>query len=269
MKKMKVMVNGLPGKMATLVAEAISKSKHTLVRKSFTGPDINDNWCKIGGTKIQLFRPPERGSANIARGTYVIDFTLPTAALENVQWYCDRGNPFVMGTTGVVFQQVHDIVMSSRICAVYAPNMAKQIVALMAMLEYVSREYKGVFEEFDLVVVESHQETKVDFSGTASKIIEYFELMGVVEADIARGKVRDVGMQLGMGVPREHLAGHGWHRYELVSRDGSMRISLTHDINGRAPYIQGTMDALHFLQHAVEQAGMVGQTYSMHDVLRG
>ena len=48
--------------------------------------------------------------------------------------------------------------------------------------------------------------------------------------------------------------------------DGPLQI--THDVDGRAIYAQGTLDAIRYLQKKIE-AGEKGKVYSMIDVLKG
>ena len=48
--------------------------------------------------------------------------------------------------------------------------MAKQIVALQAALEQMAEQFPGSFEGYTLRVVESHQSSKADTSGTAKAV---------------------------------------------------------------------------------------------------
>jgi 4-hydroxy-tetrahydrodipicolinate reductase len=57
----------------------------------------------------------------------------------------DRGMPFVMGTTGGDREKLIQTVRDSTICAVIAPNMAKQIVGIQAMMEYAATTFPGHF----------------------------------------------------------------------------------------------------------------------------
>jgi 4-hydroxy-tetrahydrodipicolinate reductase len=70
------------------------------------------------------------------------------------------------------------------------------------------------------------------------------------------------------GIPGEHLGGHGWHTYTLVSADGTVRFEFTHNVNGREIYALGTLDALIYLAQKVA-AGARGRVFTMIDVLRG
>ena len=99
-----------------------------------------------------------------------IDFTHPSAVNANAEWYAAHKLPFVMGTTGGDREALMTCVEDAGLHCVIAPNMAKQIVALQAALEHMAGEFPGSFEGYALRVVESHQSTKADTSGTAKAI---------------------------------------------------------------------------------------------------
>ena len=69
-------------------------------------------------------------------------------------------------------------------------------------------------------------------------------------------------------VPAEHLSGHGWHTYTLVSQDKTVKFSFTHNVNGREVYARGTLDAIRFLARKIQDQ-CAGKVFSMIDVLAG
>ena len=116
-----------------------------------------------------------------------------------------------------------------------APQMGKQVVAFQAAMRLMAENFPGAFKGYTLTVTESHQASKVDTSGTAKAIVQSFNDLGC-DFDIADAElVRDVPTQLGrMGVPEEHLLGHAYHTYRLVSPDGSVSFEFQHNVCGRA-----------------------------------
>jgi hypothetical protein len=72
----------------------------------------------------------------------------------------------------------------------------------------------------------------------------------------------------GTGIPEEHLSGHAWHTYTLISADGTTRFEFTHNVNGREIYGLGTLDALAYLDRKIA-AGASGRVFTMIDVLKG
>lgn len=80
--------------------------------------------------------------------------------------------------------------------------------------------------------------------------------------------VRDRAQQLGrMKVPEEHLLGHAYHTYQLISPDGTVYFEFQHNVCGRTIYAEGTVDAALFLARQIEQ-GASQKLYNMVDVLK-
>lgn len=271
----KLMVNGLPGNMAAKVAEHIVRdSRFFLIPFALTGPEITEQEFTLKDRRIRLIKPENRDKviAEIrqAEGDFLcVDYTQPSGAVPNAEFYCKWGIPFVMGTTGGDRNCLLAIVKASAVPAVIAPNMVKQIVGFQAMMEYAANTFPGIFKGYSLEIVESHQKGKADTSGTAKEMVGYFNKFGVPFSDNKIQMIRDPEVQKKeWGIPEEYLKGHGWHTYTLISDDKSVKFSFTHNINGRDVYAQGTLDAVMFLAQKVSE-GVRGKVFSMIDVLKG
>ncbi len=270
-----VMINGLPGNVAQVIAQhTLADERFTVLPYSLTGPEIDFAHCHINETAIELIKPEHREQRLVeiksAVGDFItIDFTHPTAVNENAEFYCRHRLPFVMGTTGGDRQRLTTTVTQSDNAAVIAPNMAKQIVGLQAMMAHAADHFPNLFRGYQLTVRESHQSGKADTSGTAKAIVADFNRMGVNFQEDQIQKERDPERQSTMwGIPPEYLSGHGWHTYTLISADKTVKFEFTHNINGREIYAEGTLDAVLFLSQKMAQ-GASGQVFSMIDVLKG
>ena len=288
-----VMMNGLPGAMGREIASACLRREGVgLAPFALTGPgmagsvEVDDG---SGGQKmeVKLYDPEDRDELAAAAlaafpdpGSLVcVDFTHPSAVNGNAEWYAKHKLPFVMGTTGGDREALMSCVETSGTYAVIAPNMAKQIVALQAALEQMAEDFPGSFSGYSLQVVESHQSTKADTSGTAKAISRSLatltaEAKTFLDDDIVR--VRDTQQQLDGGgtthrgvspVPEAALKGHAFHTYSLVSGDGNVEFQFRHNVAGRSTYAEGTVDACAFLASRV--AAKASQTvFDMVDVLK-
>lgn len=267
---MKIMVNGLPGKMATEVAKQVLEfEEFELIPYSLTGADINVNSVRIGNLEINLIKPETREEVIflIQRPEISVDYTHPSAVNSNADFYCRNNLPFVMGTTGGEKEALEQRVKNSDTIAVIAPNMAKQIVAFQAMMKYVAESFPTAFKKYSLEIVESHQKEKIDTSGTAKAMINYFNMLGIpFNADQIK-MIRNPDEQVAIGVPEEALSGHGWHTYTLKSKDESVLFKFTHNVNGRKIYASGTIDAIRYLSKKI-RLGEKGKVYTMIDVLK-
>ena len=276
-----VMINGLPGKMATELLLAIIYSPPLEIYPfSLTAEETEQTiGADLGRTPLRLIKPSERSSYSL-NPDISVDFTHSTAVNCNSDFYCNHGLSFVMGTTGGNREALEQRVRDSDVCAVIAPNMAKQIVVFQAMMKYAAENFPNVFKRHTLEIVESHQQEKADISGTAKVIMGYFNQLGIPFTQDQIKMIRDPEEQKRIGVPKHYLMGHGWHTYTLkgeiektilgssvISRNPNVLLSFTHNINGRNSYLEGTLDAIEFLYKKV-QAGEKGKVYSMIDVLK-
>ena len=275
MKKISIMVNGLPGNVASIIAGfALSDTRVTLLPHSLTGPEIEDHHCTISETVFELIKPAEHEqkleSLAATYGKFIcVDFTHPAAVNDNAALYCAHNLPFVMGTTGGNREQLTQTIMKSDVCAVIAPNMAKQIVGFQAMMEYAAGTFPGIFSGYRLTVRESHQAGKADTSGTAKAMVAYFNQMGIDFSPEAIMMERDPIVQREQWkIPEKYLSGHGWHTYRLVSPDETVVFEFKHNVNGRDIYAEGTMDAICYLDKK-RKNGKTSQVYTMIDVLKG
>ncbi len=274
MPRISLMINGLPGKVAaTIAAQAVKDDRFELLPFSLTGPEIEETETTIETVRVELIQPENRADRiekikAAAPGLITVDYTHPTAVNSNCTFYCEHHLPFVMGTTGGDREKLFQTVRASSICAVIAPNMAKQIVGFQAMLNFAAANFPGMFAGYSLTIKESHQAAKADTSGTARAMVQYFNQLGIEFSEEEIIKERDPEIQKKQwGIPGEHLGGHGWHTYTLLSPDESVKFEFTHNINGRKIYAEGTFDAAAFLGRKVEE-GRQGTVFSMIDVLR-
>ena len=273
-------INGIPGKMATEVAKQTIASKDILIHhNSLTGNNMPEHII-IDGNNIDLLGPNMKQKfleKSTSWSPFIsVDYTHPSVVHENCDFYCENSMPFVMGTTGgkrdVLGQENLDTleqrVRDSNTIAVIAPNMAKQIVAFQGAMKYMAETFPNAFRNYNLEIKESHQKGKEDTSGTAKAMLTYFNQLGIPfeknQIEMIRSPLRQNWL---LGVPKEHLEGHGWHTYTLKSEEGDILLKFKHNINGRRIYAAGTLDAIRFLDKKVK-AGERGKVYSMIDVLK-
>jgi 4-hydroxy-tetrahydrodipicolinate reductase len=275
MSQIKVMVNGIPGSMAVMVAKhLLADDRFELIPEALTGPEIEEKKHPVEAVGVNLFHPERRekaiGDIKKTHGDFLsVDYTHPSAVNDNAKFYCDFDLPFVMGTTGGDRKLLEETVLSSSIAAVIAPNMAKQIVGFQAMMEYTANTFPDLFEGYALEIKESHQKGKADTSGTAKAMVGYFNKLGIGFSEEQIFKERDPDIQKSQwGIPEAYLTGHGWHTYTLISEDKTVRLEFMHNVNGRDVYAKGTLDALVYLNQMIHQ-GAKGSVFTMIDVLKG
>eukprot|EP00268_Persea_americana_P029297 TRINITY_DN2833_c0_g1_i1.p1 TRINITY_DN2833_c0_g1~~TRINITY_DN2833_c0_g1_i1.p1 ORF type:complete len:336 (+),score=77.24 TRINITY_DN2833_c0_g1_i1:328-1335(+) len=268
-----IVVNGCTGKMGKAVAEAAVSAGLELVPVSFSSSEESGRVVQVGGMDVKVHGPSGREGilASVCDefpNVIVVDYTVPAAVNENAELYCKIGVPFVMGTTGGDMERLFKTVEDAKVYAVISPQMGKQVVAFLATMENMAKEFPGAFSGYSLEVIESHQASKLDTSGTAKAVISCFQKLGVsFEVDQIQ-QIRDPKMQLQMvGVPEEHLSGHAFHMYHLTSPDQTVSFEFQHNVCGRSIYAEGSIDAAIFL-HKKVQSNADKRIYNMIDVLR-
>ena len=278
-----VMVNGMPGPMATAAAEACLRKGLKLAPVAMTGPAIEP--CTITvkdavsgvSADVKLVPADQKDEMNAAvdglvsaageHNLLAIDFTHPSAVNGNAIYYAEKNIPFVMGTTGGDREQLMKDMEDAKHFSVIAPNMAKQIVALQAGLEDLAAKFPGAFDGYKIRVVESHQKTKADTSGTAKAVVETLKGLSDDEFEVKDiEKIRTDEEALAFRVPEEHLNGHAYHRYTFTRPDGTVEFALEHNVCDRTVYAEGTADAVKFLASKL-RTEKEGKIFNMIDVL--
>lgn len=280
----KVMVNGMPGPMATAAAEACLRKGLSLSPFAMTGPDmeplsitvvdaVTGNHANVrlipSSENDEILSQLEKTRSKFGDDAVLaIDYTHPSAVNSNAKFYAEQKIPFVMGTTGGDRDQLMKDMESFNASAVIAPNMGKQIVALQAGLEDLAKKFPSAFGDYKLHVRESHQKTKADTSGTAKAVVDSLKVLSGDDKytydDIEM--IRDDDESKDFGVKEEYINGHAFHTYTLTSPDGTVEFQLKHNVSGRTVYAEGTADAVKFLARKIEN-GEGGKVYSMINVL--
>jgi 4-hydroxy-tetrahydrodipicolinate reductase len=271
------MVNDLTGKMGRAVADAVvarGADQCFLVPVAFSGQAKDP--VDVGGVRVEIKSVLDGDPGSVLEslkqtypGMIVVDYTLPAAVNKNAELYVRHETPFVMGTTGGDREKLFADVLKSKLPAVVAPQMGKQVVAFQAAMRLMAENFPGAFKGYTLSVTESHQSSKVDTSGTAKAIVQSFNDLGcgfdIEDVEL----VRDVPTQLGrMNVPEEFLLGHAYHTYKLTSPDGTVGFEFQHNVCGRSIYAEGTVDAALFLAQRVASKSGDKTLFDMIDVLK-
>ncbi len=277
--KTKIMINGLPGNMARIVAEqAFVNPDFAVIPFSLSSERNAGRKYLINDSLSVKLIPPTKLVKTLCELKekenffIIIDFVIPAAVNINGKAYCNANIPFVMGTTGGDIAVLEEDILKSSICAVIAPNMARQVVAFQAMLEFAGDSFPDLFKDYSLKAVESHQSQKVGTSGTAEAVIECFKKLGVLFSGDDFYMERDPKKQLEeWKIPKEHLGGHGWHTYTLNSDDSNVQFVFTHNVCGRNIYVAGALSAICYLADKMVSGCSCsgkGKVFSMIDVLK-
>ncbi len=101
----------------------------------------------------------------------VIDFSLPEATRETLDYCLDQKSALVMGTTGLSDDQLQKLTEASKeIPVIYGTNMS---VGMNYLFNLVGKVAKTLGKDYDIEIVEEHHRFKKDSpSGTALTLAE-------------------------------------------------------------------------------------------------
>ena len=261
---LRVAVFGAAGKMGQRVVAALREAGldlHAAIDRASSPALGVDAGVLAGGSALGVVITAD---LQAARGADVaIDFTEPSASLDNADACAFLGLPIVVATTGHnAEQKVHLAAVGAKIPMVFAPNMSVGMNMLFAVLPMIAQT---LGEEYDIEVLESHHRHKKDApSGTAHRLGELLaSAMGWPYDDVARyerhGLIgdrprREIGMQtLRVGdVVGDHTVTFG-----TVGE----RVEITHRASSRDTFAKGAVRAAAWLH------GKPAGQYDMQDVL--
>ena len=174
----------------------------------------------------------------------LIDFTLPEATDEHLDYAARYKKALVLGTTGLSDTQKNKVEEVSKIVPiVFSPNMSIGANVLFSILPEIA---KKLGPDYNVEIVEAHHRAKKDSpSGTAKKLAEV--ITQVTKKDIPMHSIR-LGDILG-----DHT---------IVFCGNSERIEIKHQAHSRDLFAVGALKAAKWL------FGKPAGLYSMQDVLK-
>jgi dihydrodipicolinate reductase len=149
-----------------------------------------------------------------------------------IEWSEKFDITLIQGSTS----QVAEIDLSTVACPnstiIMAPNLSLPIVRFMKSFPVFADTIKSGME---MSILESHQSSKKDTSGTARAIASD---LNFPIADIE--SVRKASIQQALGVPLQHRGGHAHHHFILSGL--GVEISVSTKVNGRRTYAMGALE---------------------------
>lgn len=196
-----------------------------------------------------------------------IDFSMPTAAVDNILKCFQTNTPIVVGTTGWYdqFEEIRKKCLDDNQAMVYSTNFSIG-VNLFYKLNKILASMMAHFDSYDVMIEETHHTAKQDYpSGTALSLAKH--IMDEVKSKSAiKAKLIHGQEQPSQSVkPHELLVESyrvgdvtGIHkvRYESVIDS----IEITHDAKSRYGFAKGALMAAEWI---VGKKGL----YTMDDIL--
>ena len=157
---LEVLVNGCNGKMGKVVCELIKQNENLNTQAGFDKSSNSDFSFPVY-TKIEDIKE---------KPDVIIDFSLPIATL-NILEYANKNNvPIVIATTGFTEEQEDKIREYSKNIPIFkSANMSFDIMIMKKLVSWLAPLMKGT----DIEIIESHHNRKIDSpSGTAQMLAD-------------------------------------------------------------------------------------------------
>jgi len=248
----RVVVCGALGRMGTTVGRLVNDAPDlTLVG----GIDVKPG--NFFGVKVVESAAMDTLLAEV-KPDVVIDFTVASAAVENIKRSARHGAALVVGTTGFSPEQRTEIAASiqGKVPAVISSNFSIGVNIFWQLI----RNAASMLPEYDIEVLEAHHRYKKDApSGTAKTILQILdEEVGERKKFYGREGMMERGREIGVHVIR---GGDIVGDHTVLFAGNFETIELSHRAYDRSVFAQGALKAARWV------AGKKPGIYGMNDVL--
>jgi len=261
--KAKLVVVGAGGRMGRRIVALAAESGHFDLAGAVddaTHPDQGkDVGIPAGVGALEVCLSAEFPQA----ADVVIDFSLPQATPQTLQFCRTQGVSLVLGTTGIGAALMAELrELAEEVPVVYATNMS---VGMNMLFAQVGKIAHMLGPDYDIEIVEQHHRFKKDApSGTALSLAESIsDATGRnYPQDLTHGRqgkecLRQAGT-IGMHAVR---AGDITGVHEILYSTLGETVTITHTAHTRDTFVRGAIRAAQWLQ------GKKPDLYSMQDVL--
>ncbi len=252
----KLAVVGALGRMGTLVLQEVAKADDMQLVAGF---DAVGSGRPLQGSVTVSDASKLREVLSSTKPDVVIDFTVASAAVENVCIAAEMGVNLVVGTTGFSQDQLSRmrVAIDQKVAAVISPNFSLGVNLFWRLVAVAAEALK----DYDIEVIEAHHNQKKDApSGTALATVEVIKkALGEVEVVYGREGMRLRGKEIGVHAIR---AGDIVGDHTVLFAGPGERLEIKHQAHSRTAFASGAVRAARWV--AKKEPGI----YSMADVLR-
>jgi 4-hydroxy-tetrahydrodipicolinate reductase len=233
----RVAITGINGRMGTMISDIVlSRPDMELV----AGFDLAEG-KQVGPVKVSSTNDIEK-VLKAVKPDVLIDFTIASAAVNNVKAAAASGVNVVVGTTGfseAQMKEMADAINKGKVAAIISPNFSIGVQVFLKLLAQAAKDLEGC----DIEIIEAHHNKKKDApSGTALKAAEV--IAGALkekppfvygrEGVAPRGKEIGIHAVRGGDIVGDHTV--------LFACEGE-RIEVKHQAHSRSAFASGAVRA--------------------------
>lgn len=248
---MKVLINGINGKMGQVLLNEINNTKNIEVVAG------------VSRTESELKIPVYTNANDIKEKVdIVIDFSTPEGTLNILKYSKEKSIPVVIATTGFTKKQQDEILKYSKSIPVFqSSNMSYEINLMCDMVAKLAKELSNS----DIEIVETHHKNKVDApSGTALMLANSINdaKKGEMEYTYDRHSRKEKRKDKEIGI-HSIRGGNEVGKHTVLFFGDNESFEITHTVNSRSIFAQGSIKAAEFLIN--KKNGF----YNMKDLIKG
>ena len=248
---LQVMVNGCNGKMGRIVTQLVDKDESIILKCGVDKDNLGDLTCPVYTNLSQITEKPD----------VIIDFSVPVATFNILEYAKEKRVPVVIATTGFTEEEEKKISEYADVIPIFkSANMSFSI----NVFQHLLKEFAPKFQNCDIEIVETHHNRKVDSpSGTATMLAntinkalgeDYYIEYNRHEKNEKRNK-KEIGISSirGGNIVGEH---------SVIFFGESESFEIKHTSYSRNVFAEGAIKAAKFI--AGKQKGL----YNMDDLIK-
>lgn len=245
----KVLINGCNGRMGKVLASKIAEIENMEVLCGVDKINTNDTAFPVFTDVNQINLIPD----------VIIDFSLPEATFNILEFAKKNSIPTVVATTGFSDGQIKDIEEYSKFFPIFrSANMSYEVNLMAKLVADLAQKLK----DSDIEIVETHHNKKIDSpSGTALILADSINkaLNNEMHYETARSAKREKRDKKEIGISSIR-GGTEVGKHQVIFFGDNESLEITHSVNSRAVFANGAIKAAMFL------IGKEPRMYNMNDM---
>ena len=247
---LKVLINGINGRMGQEVLKQVNLSNEFEVCCGVDKYDANIVGIPVYTDVKEIKETPD----------VIIDFSIPEASMNILEYAKERKLPIVIATTGFSNEQLSKIEKHSKEIPIFkSGNMSYEINVMSSIVSELAKKLTGS----DIEIIETHHKNKIDSpSGTALILADNINdaLNNKMNYQYDRHSVREKRSQNEIGI-HSVRGGTEVGKHTVLFLGENESLEITHTVTSRSIFADGSIKAAKYIVN--QKNGL----YSMKDLI--
>lgn len=246
-----VLLNGCNGNMGKEIKKYIDNIENFSIICGFDRIDSGDNDFPVYTNTDSIIETPD----------IIIDFSIPTASINILNYAVLKKIPIVIATTGFLNEQLNYIEEASKLIPIFkSSNMSLEINIMNILVSKLSK----LLADCDIEIIEIHHKNKIDSpSGTALMLADSINssLNNSMTYTYDRTTSREKRKQNEIGI-HSVRGGTEVGKHTVLFLGDNESFEITHTVSSRKIFAVGAIKASEFIVN--KQNGLYGMEDLVH-----